>query len=83
MGPFLNPLELKPRPVSKNTPENLVDPVFNTGIVDHSEEKSNYSSQRKPYSSLRQKRDVEMIVKPEAYVDKDGNRKEIVNMVFN
>lgn len=79
---YLNPLNLKTRPKSKNNPpENLIEPVFNKGSGNQNEEKSNYSSQRKPYSGVRQKRDVEMVVKPEAYIDKEGNRKEIVNMV--
>ncbi|XP_077299623.1 multiple edematous wings isoform X2 [Arctopsyche grandis] len=76
-----NPLGLNPKPSSKDAPPaNLVQPHFATKSNNRYMETSNYTSRQNVQSEVRLKRDVEMVVKPEAYVDKDGTRRPIINM---
>lgn len=76
----MNPLGLTPRPGLNEPPlENLrLDPFFPTSKTFGEDEFRNISETG---DRFRKRRDIEMIVKSEAYTDKDGTKHQIVNMV--
>lgn len=85
----INPLKLTPRPGS-NEPENLeIDPFRSSGKLSVSSSEKEYNSTKLSNhidrfingaeNKIRRKRDND-IVKAEAYTDKDGQRKHVVNM---
>ncbi|GBP30999.1 Integrin alpha-PS1 [Eumeta japonica] len=80
----INPLKLSTRPgVSEPALENLeMGPLFSSGKVNRDEESHNRTVEKYESASankVRRKRENE-VVKAEAYTDKDGQRKQVVNM---
>ncbi|KAJ2949142.1 hypothetical protein O0L34_g6082 [Tuta absoluta] len=86
-GGDINPLNLTVRPgFYEPMPENLeMDPFLHTGKLSVSSmEKEHNETKSTEYSSaaanqVRRRRDVD-IIKAEAYTDKNGERKHVVNM---
>lgn len=87
----INPLKLTSRPgAMEPLLENLeMDPFLTTGKLSVSSTEKEYNETKKTIefstaaeNKVRRRRDSE-IVKAEAYTDKDGQRKHVVNMVSN
>lgn len=78
----INPLGLKVRPGVDEPPlENLrMEPFLLSGAPGRAEGPGFYNRSAE-LRNRRERRDSEMVVKPEAYTDKDGIRHHVVNMV--
>ena len=75
---FINPLNLTERSKSDNVTTN-VPLVFKAGDKDTSNGKVGSSTSNA--ISNRVTRDVEKVITSETYIDKNGNKRQVVNMV--